>query len=281
MAEQLTSSAETTSPSSFGITETRMTTSETTRCSPSPSGRGWQQLRPRTHYATPQRYQLARDVAGQARRDLASMDGWLPASPAHLKCGEQHRRFQAYPEWSPGQPTFARDLAFDLSLVAPQLPDFPCSLGRSPRRVTYASSLNKVHNASTGHANENEFPARGNRSTMNSPSSSSWTSPATSSSCVGHHCNSPGTPTSSARSRPGCELGSVLLPRDHQLRPRRSRAIVRAVPFPARDGPPDIDIDIESGRREEVIQYVYQRHGRHPRGPGGNVNTYRPRSAIP
>ncbi len=26
---------------------------------------------------------------------------------------------------------------------------------------------------------------------------------------------------------------------------------------PERDGPPDIDLDIESGRREEVIQYVY------------------------
>ena len=32
---------------------------------------------------------------------------------------------------------------------------------------------------------------------------------------------------------------------------------------PARDGPPDIDIDIESDRREEVIQYVYERYGRH------------------
>ena len=31
---------------------------------------------------------------------------------------------------------------------------------------------------------------------------------------------------------------------------------------PERDGPPDIDVDIESGRREEVIQYVYGRYGR-------------------
>ena len=31
---------------------------------------------------------------------------------------------------------------------------------------------------------------------------------------------------------------------------------------PARDGPPDIDVDIESGRREEVIQYVYERYDR-------------------
>jgi error-prone DNA polymerase len=35
---------------------------------------------------------------------------------------------------------------------------------------------------------------------------------------------------------------------------------------PERDGPPDIDIDIESGRREEVIQYVYARHVSCPLG---------------
>lgn len=29
---------------------------------------------------------------------------------------------------------------------------------------------------------------------------------------------------------------------------------------PERDGPPDIDVDIESGRREEVIQYVYGKY---------------------
>ena len=30
---------------------------------------------------------------------------------------------------------------------------------------------------------------------------------------------------------------------------------------PERDGPPDIDLDIESGRREEAIQHVYERYG--------------------
>jgi error-prone DNA polymerase len=47
-----------------------------------------------------------------------------------------------------------------------------------------------------------------------------------------------------------------------------------------RDGPPDIDIDIESGRREEVIQYVYERHGRHHAAQVANVITYRARSAV-
>ena len=49
---------------------------------------------------------------------------------------------------------------------------------------------------------------------------------------------------------------------------------------PERDGPPDIDIDIESDRREEVIQYVYAKHGRHHAAQVANVITYRARSAV-
>src|ERR1019366_9116286 len=49
---------------------------------------------------------------------------------------------------------------------------------------------------------------------------------------------------------------------------------------PARDGPPDIDMDIESARREEIIQYVYERHGRLHAAQVANVITYRPRSAL-
>ncbi|HEY5881991.1 MAG TPA: error-prone DNA polymerase [Nakamurella sp.] len=49
---------------------------------------------------------------------------------------------------------------------------------------------------------------------------------------------------------------------------------------PERDGPPDIDVDIESDRREEVIQYVYRKHGRERAAQVANVNTYRPRMAV-
>ena len=42
----------------------------------------------------------------------------------------------------------------------------------------------------------------------------------------------------------------------------------------------DIDLDIESGRREEVIQYVYARYGRHHTAQVANVVTYRSRSAV-
>ena len=49
---------------------------------------------------------------------------------------------------------------------------------------------------------------------------------------------------------------------------------------PARDGPPDIDIDIESDLRENAIQYVYQRYGREYAAQVANVITYRGRSAV-
>src|SRR6202007_1404757 len=49
---------------------------------------------------------------------------------------------------------------------------------------------------------------------------------------------------------------------------------------PERDGPPDIDLDIEHQRREEVIQYVYERYGRDRAAQVANVITYRPRAAL-
>ena len=47
-----------------------------------------------------------------------------------------------------------------------------------------------------------------------------------------------------------------------------------------RDGPPDIDLDIEHRRREEVIQYVYDRYGRDRAAQVANVISYRPRLAL-
>ena len=44
--------------------------------------------------------------------------------------------------------------------------------------------------------------------------------------------------------------------------------------------PPDIDVDFEHERREEVMQYVYQRYGRHRAGIVATVIHYRPRSAV-
>jgi error-prone DNA polymerase len=47
-----------------------------------------------------------------------------------------------------------------------------------------------------------------------------------------------------------------------------------------RDEPPDIDVDFEHERREEVIQYIYAKYGREKAGLAATVITYRARSAI-
>ena len=47
-----------------------------------------------------------------------------------------------------------------------------------------------------------------------------------------------------------------------------------------RNEPPDIDVDFEHERREEVIQYVYRRYGRHRAGIAATVISYRSRSAV-
>ena len=47
-----------------------------------------------------------------------------------------------------------------------------------------------------------------------------------------------------------------------------------------RDEPPDIDVDFEHERREEVMQYVYRRFKRHRAGIAATVIHYRPRSTV-
>ena len=49
---------------------------------------------------------------------------------------------------------------------------------------------------------------------------------------------------------------------------------------PERNEPPDIDVDFEHERREEVIQYIYARYGRERAGLAASVTTYRARSSI-
>ncbi len=47
-----------------------------------------------------------------------------------------------------------------------------------------------------------------------------------------------------------------------------------------RNEPPDIDVDFEHQRREQVIQYVYRKYGRDRAALAATVITYRPRSAL-
>ncbi|NIN37408.1 MAG: error-prone DNA polymerase, partial [Gammaproteobacteria bacterium] len=47
-----------------------------------------------------------------------------------------------------------------------------------------------------------------------------------------------------------------------------------------RNEPPDIDVDFEHERREEVIQYIYEKYGRDRAAIAATVIRYQPRSAV-
>lgn len=64
------------------------------------------------------------------------------------------------------------------------------------------------------------------------------------------------------------------------VNPTQSQLLFERFISKERDEPPDIDIDFEHQRREEVIQYIYQKYGRHRAALAATVITYRIRSAI-
>ncbi len=65
-----------------------------------------------------------------------------------------------------------------------------------------------------------------------------------------------------------------------EVDPARSNLLFERFISDARDEPPDIDVDFEHERREEVIQYIYDRFGRHRAGLCATVICYRTRGAV-
>jgi len=65
-----------------------------------------------------------------------------------------------------------------------------------------------------------------------------------------------------------------------EVDPARSELLFERFISKERDEPPDIDVDFEHERREEVIQYIYQKYGRSRAAIAATVITYRPKSAI-
>ena len=244
------------------------------------------------HYATPSQRQLASALAAvRARRSLDEIDPWLPAaSGAHLRSGaEQMRRFRRYPGVVERAAEIGRAAAFDLSLVAPNLPPFHCPLGPDGSVMTEMQYLRHV----TEDGARRRYGERPNHTEDLSLRARAWTT-------IDHElalidqldfagyflivwdivefcrrenifCQGRGSAANSAV----CYALGVTAADAVSLGLLFERFL-----SPERDGPPDIDVDIESDRREEVIQYVYGRYGRHHTAQVANVITYRSRSAI-
>jgi len=233
------------------------------------------------HYAAPGGFRLASVLAAiRARRCLDELAGWLPpAGGAHLRAGaEMARRFARFPTAVATAARIGAESQFDLRLIAPRLPDF-ATAGRGEadllRELTAAGArrrygpreAERVTGAYAQIDHELDLIER-----LDFPGYFLIVHDIVDF-CRRHDilCQGRG---SAANSAVCYALGITN---------------VDAVSFgllferflaPERDGPPDIDIDIESGRREEVIQYVYRRYGRDRAAQVANVISYRPRSAV-
>ena len=88
------------------------------------------------HYATPARRPLATALAAvRARRSLDELDGGCrrPAAPTCARGPSRPAASPATRAWSSAAAELGRACAFDLALVAPELPPFPCPAGPRPR----------------------------------------------------------------------------------------------------------------------------------------------------
>ena len=221
-------------------------------------------------------------AAIRGRRTLAEGDGFRPASDErYLKHPrEMSWRFKRYPGVVERAAHLGNHLAFDLSLVAPRLPDFPMPDGFQDemeylRHLTWEGARQVYPGSDDG--------------------------------------IDPG-----ARHRLAYELGIIerlgfsgyfLVVKDlvdyarsqdifcqvrgsgadsavcHCIGLTRVDPIRLGLPFERflseeRGKPPDIDVDFEADRREEVIQYCYRKYGRERAAMVANIITYRARSVL-
>jgi len=217
-------------------------------------------------------------TATRLRTDLEGARGHLPAlghwlrSPADM--ARLHRRA---PHAVDATAEIAQDLAFDLSLVVPDLPAPEVPSGHTPatwlRELTHRGALERYGSPEEDReawkilAHELEvietlgFP--GYFLIVRSIVDFCETS--------GILCQGRG---SAANSAVCYALGITAVDAV------RHKMLFERFLSPDRAGYPDIDLDIEACRREEVIQHVYTRYGRECAAQVANVISYRPRSAI-
>ncbi|MEJ1230696.1 MAG: error-prone DNA polymerase [Galbitalea sp.] len=230
------------------------------------------------HYATPREHRLASALAAvRARRSLDELDGWLPASAgAHLRSGaEMAARFSRYPGAVENTVAVADAHAFELRKTKPGLPGQEVPEHHTPmtwlRGLVWKGAHERYPDFGDEHRaritrelkviEKKDFPgyflivediARFARE-------------------HGILCQGRGSAANSVV----CYALKVTAvdPIRHRLPFERFLSTIR-------DEEPDIDIDFDSDRREQVIQYVYEKYGRKNAAQVANVISYRPKNAV-
>ena len=230
------------------------------------------------HYATPAKHQLAQAVAAiRANRSMDALDGWLPAAgTAFLRSGAEMRaRFARYPGAVERTVELADELAFPLRRAKPALPKQQVPEGHTPmswlRELVWQGAAAKYvpldeekrqrieHELDVIEAKD--FP--GYFLIVHSIVEKAKD--------LEILCQGRGSAASSAV----CYVLGITA----------VDAIYYNLPFERfisalRDEEPDIDVDFDSERREEIIQWVFETYGRERAAQVCNVIQYRPKNAV-
>src|SRR3954471_20465961 len=229
------------------------------------------------HFATPAEYRLGAAMAAvRARRSLAEMDGGLPPPGAHLRSGEEMvRRFVRYPGAVAASVTLADELAFELRLAKPRLPQQQVPAGHTPiswLRELARRGADERYGSNRAVAEERLQRELAVIEEKDFPGYFLIVADAVGFARErGILCQGRG---SAANSVVCYVLGITAVdPIKYDLPFERFLSV-------SRDEEPDIDVDFDSDRREEVIQEVYRRYGRRNAAQVANVISYRPKSAV-
>ncbi len=214
-------------------------------------------------------------AAVRARRSLAELDGWL-APPPFLRSGkEMAALFARWPGSMSRSVEIAADCAFDLRKASPKLPKQQVPAGHTPMswlRELVRVGADRLYQDIRADA---ETRLQRELAVIESKDFAGYF-------LIVHDivafargqgilCQGRG---SAANSAVCYALGITAVD-----------SIAYGLPFErflasTRDEEPDIDVDFDSDRREEVIQWVYQTYGRRNAAQVCNVISYRPKSAV-
>lgn len=232
------------------------------------------------HHATPGQRRLAAAMAAvYARRSIAELDGWLDLSGgAHLRSGEEMlQRFAHRPDAVHRTVVLADELAFDLRKAQPRLPKQSVPEGHTPSswlRVLTERGFAQRY-AGTELAERARDRVERELAVIEAKDFAGYF-------VIVHDI------VAFARSRGilcqgrGSAASSAVC---YALGITAIDSVYFDLPFERfisqhRDEEPDIDVDFDSDRREEVIQWVYDTYGRRNAAQVCNVVSYRPRMAV-
>jgi error-prone DNA polymerase len=235
------------------------------------------------HYAHRHDADLSEVLAAiGGRKSLETADGFRPATDLrHLRTpDEMARQFRRYPGAVERAADLGVSLAFDLDLLAPELPDYPMP-GSFTTENEYLAHLSYEGARDVYPGSEDGIDPRARRRLEHELGVIAdlgfagyflvaWDIVNFARS-RGIYCQIRGSGADSAVAR------CINLTRVDPIR--------LGLPFERflsheRGKPPDIDIDFEAERREEVIQYCFRRYGRERAAMVANVITYRAKSVL-